>query len=128
MNRKQLHRLGLRAGPALDAAVGACIAAARAGLSRAEIRRAVQAIIDNPHTHQDDPIWSPVALALLGPEAAVAVDSGSEAPWRSWGHELDPASIRQMEQACRLPIAVRGALMPDAHVGYGLPIGGVLAT
>jgi tRNA-splicing ligase RtcB (3'-phosphate/5'-hydroxy nucleic acid ligase) len=27
-----------------------------------------------------------------------------------------------------LPIAVSGALMPDAHVGYGLPIGGVLAT
>lgn len=28
----------------------------------------------------------------------------------------------------RLPVAVTGALMPDAHVGYGLPIGGVLAT
>jgi len=27
-----------------------------------------------------------------------------------------------------LPVAVRGALMPDAHLGYGLPIGGVLAT
>jgi tRNA-splicing ligase RtcB len=33
-----------------------------------------------------------------------------------------------MEAACTLPIAVRGALMPDAHLGYGLPIGGVLAT
>lgn len=33
-----------------------------------------------------------------------------------------------MNNACRLPIAVAGALMPDAHVGYGLPIGGVLAT
>jgi len=30
--------------------------------------------------------------------------------------------------ACQLPVAVSGALMPDAHVGYGLPIGGVLAT
>ena len=28
----------------------------------------------------------------------------------------------------RLPISRAGALMPDAHVGYGLPIGGVLAT
>ncbi|MBI3877755.1 MAG: RtcB family protein, partial [Verrucomicrobia bacterium] len=27
-----------------------------------------------------------------------------------------------------LPVSVAGALMPDAHVGYGLPIGGVLAT
>jgi tRNA-splicing ligase RtcB (3'-phosphate/5'-hydroxy nucleic acid ligase) len=33
-----------------------------------------------------------------------------------------------MVNACSLPIAVTGALMPDAHVGYGLPIGGVLAT
>ena len=33
-----------------------------------------------------------------------------------------------MENALRLPSAVRGALMPDAHLGYGLPIGGVLAT
>ena len=33
-----------------------------------------------------------------------------------------------MRNACALPVAVAGALMPDAHVGYGLPIGGVLAT
>src|SRR5208337_1190824 len=32
-----------------------------------------------------------------------------------------------MRQACSLPMAVGAALMPDAHVGYGLPIGGVLA-
>jgi len=36
--------------------------------------------------------------------------------------------VRQLQNACKLPIAVRGALMPDAHLGYGLPIGGVLAT
>ena len=33
-----------------------------------------------------------------------------------------------MKNASRLPVAVAGALMPDAHQGYGLPIGGVLAT
>ena len=37
-------------------------------------------------------------------------------------------AIKQMELVMRLPIAERGALMPDAHQGYGLPIGGVLAT
>jgi len=37
-------------------------------------------------------------------------------------------TMRQMDVAMQLPIAVQGALMPDAHVGYGLPIGGVLAT
>lgn len=50
------------------------------------------------------------------------------APWRQWGHDIDDASVDQMRRACELPISVRGALMPDAHLGYGLPIGGVLAT
>lgn len=52
----------------------------------------------------------------------------SSAPWRQWGTDLDENAVRQMETACRLPVAVAGALLPDAHVGYGLPIGGVLAT
>ncbi|MDD2762609.1 MAG: RtcB family protein [Opitutaceae bacterium] len=50
------------------------------------------------------------------------------APWRQWGTDLDAQSVEQMKNACALPVSVRGALMPDAHVGYGLPIGGVLAT
>lgn len=49
-------------------------------------------------------------------------------PYRQWGRDLDGQSVRQMERACALPVALAGALMPDAHVGYGLPIGGVLAT
>lgn len=40
---------------------------------------------------------------------------------------IDDASLEQMHAAMRLPVAVGGALMPDAHLGYGLPIGGVLA-
>jgi tRNA-splicing ligase RtcB len=50
------------------------------------------------------------------------------APWKRWGRNLDAQSVKQLENACRLPVSVKGALMPDAHVGYGLPIGGVLAT
>lgn len=52
----------------------------------------------------------------------------SSAPYREWGENLDPEARGQMDQACRLPVSARGALMPDAHVGYGLPIGGVLAA
>ena len=44
------------------------------------------------------------------------------------GRRPRTAAVQQMEKACALPVAVAGALMPDAHVGYGLPIGGVLAT
>src|SRR5688572_17526298 len=50
------------------------------------------------------------------------------APYKVWGEGLEPDALNQMANACRLPVAAAGALMPDAHVGYGLPIGGVLAT
>jgi tRNA-splicing ligase RtcB len=50
------------------------------------------------------------------------------APYRIWGGDLESEAVQQLRNACELPVAVAGALMPDAHVGYGLPIGGVLAT
>jgi tRNA-splicing ligase RtcB len=48
--------------------------------------------------------------------------------YTSFGKNIDPAALKQMDDALSLPVSVRGALMPDAHLGYGLPIGGVLAT
>lgn len=44
------------------------------------------------------------------------------------GKHIESSAKRQMELANLLPVSVQGALMPDAHMGYGLPIGGVLAT
>ena len=51
-----------------------------------------------------------------------------DAPYQIWGGNLEATAIQQLKNACKLPVAVSGALMPDAHIGYGLPIGGVLAT
>jgi tRNA-splicing ligase RtcB (3'-phosphate/5'-hydroxy nucleic acid ligase) len=49
-------------------------------------------------------------------------------PYKVWGaHLIQPGAIRQMEAALQIPVAVRGALMPDAHQGYALPVGGVIA-
>lgn len=48
--------------------------------------------------------------------------------YKTWGTDIEAEAKAQMDAAIRLPVAVGGALMPDAHVGYGLPIGGVLAT
>ena len=51
------------------------------------------------------------------------------APYRVWGEgDKEPQVKTQITNACRLPVAVGAALMPDAHGGYGLPIGGVLAV
>ncbi len=50
-------------------------------------------------------------------------------PLKTYGNRfIDNNAKQQMNTALQLPIAERGALMPDAHAGYGLPIGGVLAT
>lgn len=56
-------------------------------------------------------------------------NENSSRPYQVWGEDqIDAGSFDQMDNAVSLPIAVAGALMPDAHIGYGLPIGGVLAT
>ena len=47
---------------------------------------------------------------------------------RHRGERLQAKAINHTGRACQLPIAVAGALMPDACVGYGLPIGGVVVT
>ncbi|MCP4550166.1 MAG: RtcB family protein [bacterium] len=49
-------------------------------------------------------------------------------PYRIWGENIEAGALQQMENACSLPVSILGALMPDAHQGYGLPIGGVLAV
>lgn len=60
---------------------------------------------------------------------AIAIKDPSGANYQVYGHEMiDDAAISQMDMAMRLPVSVKGALMADAHSGYGLPIGGVLAT
>lgn len=51
------------------------------------------------------------------------------AEYKIWGSEgIEQGALDQMNASCSLPVSFRGALMPDAHQGYGLPIGGVLAT
>lgn len=47
---------------------------------------------------------------------------------RIYAEVLEPEALRQMEQACSLDFVLDGALMPDAHAGYELPIGAVVAT
>jgi tRNA-splicing ligase RtcB len=49
--------------------------------------------------------------------------------FKTYGEKyIEPFAKLQMELAMRLPVVLQGALMPDAHAGYGLPIGGVVAV
>ena len=78
-----------------------------------------------PLAFVEDGLRGEFAKSLLRCERTICK---APAAWRQWGEGLDPEAINQLGRACQLPVAVAGALMPDAHVGYGLPIGGVLAT
>ncbi len=103
--------------------------AAQSGLHAKHIRKHLRILLRNPGAHTMDATFGELAVSLAGPHpAAGALHPSHLAPYRQWGRDLDPKSIQQMENACSLPISMKGALMPDAHVGYGLPIGGVLAT
>jgi len=126
MNPRQLEKLGIP--PAcVNTAIQAIQTAAMADLLRTmDVKKTIRAVADAPGEHLDDPLFGALAQEIMDhgetwtPTAAV--------DFRTWGREgIDHGAFDQMKVACSLPNVVAGALMPDAHIGYGLPIGGVLA-
>ncbi len=92
-------------------------------------------ILDNPANYSNDTVLAKIAMALL-PKAAPEGDGADNVVLNTAGinfnvfgnEHIEQGAMQQMYTAAKLPVAVAGALMPDAHAGYGLPIGGVLAT
>ena len=124
MKGRELKNLGL-AGAQIKIAQRVCQAAASDGMSKVQIRDALRAVVADPDAYTSHAQFAELAELL---STSNYVEREEPAPWEMWGEGLDEKSIEQMRNACRLPVARRGALMPDAHLGYGLPIGGVLAT
>lgn len=86
-------------------------------------------LLKEPSTFLNDPLLSPVALELIKPADDTVALNVAGKPYQIYGAEaIEQGALGQMETAMKLPVTVAGALMPDAHQGYGLPIGGVLAT
>lgn len=52
----------------------------------------------------------------------------TDKPYKIFAEVLEQEALNQFESAMQQPFVVRGALMPDAHAGYSLPIGAVVAT
>ena len=133
MNGKHLVKLGLEK-KAIALAQTAATTRETAGLSRDDILAELRAVQQNPAAYAAGGVYAPLAAELLAQQAVQDARKGSDLrpeplPYPTWGADLiDPGAHRQMDVAMRLPISRAGALMPDAHVGYGLPIGGVLAT
>jgi tRNA-splicing ligase RtcB len=109
-------------------------------LSKGELLSKLAEVVDHPLIFAEEKgskfrYLAELLLAKKRQEALPQTDSKTydlraEKPdFPIYGAEhIDEKAIDQMNVAMRLPISLAGALMPDAHSGYGLPIGGVLAT
>ncbi|MCG2589843.1 RtcB family protein [Rhodohalobacter sulfatireducens] len=57
------------------------------------------------------------------------VISSERLPIKLWLEDLEEGALQQAKNLANLPFAFKHiAIMPDSHQGYGMPIGGVLAT
>lgn len=125
MNSRQLQKLGV-AVDCVKEAIAAIQLVTKAGASKnKDVKTLIKSVLEKPEDF--------VTVEHLGEFAKAVIDDRDfvrpdPVAYRTWGEDgIDKESHVQMRQACSVPVATCGALMPDAHVGYGLPIGGVLA-
>ncbi|HML22925.1 MAG TPA: RtcB family protein [Aggregatilinea sp.] len=133
MNGQTLIDLGFQPGRAVGLALKVAADAEAQGTPEADILAALADVLRAPAEYTDHPVYGAVAATVMTDtdyNARKSTDSPVDAiPYKVWGRDgIESDALDQMKRAAKLPISVRGALMPDAHPGYGLPIGGVLAT
>lgn len=127
MNARQLIKLGVPEYCVKAAIVGIQSGVSSGDVSSKSVKALVKQIVASPQDYTEHAHFSALAKELTNPE--VEPKSLEPIAYRTWGADgIDSGSHAQMEDACRLPCARGAALMPDAHIGYGLPIGGVLGT
>ncbi|MDB4582858.1 RtcB family protein, partial [Draconibacterium sp.] len=129
---KELKRIGYRNHRAISLAIN-LVAKHCKRYDKVEVLELLEKIHLNPEHYLEEPVFGDLAKLLT--QKPVQNRKNKTIEWNKnlefeiFGEEnIDPAAIHQMAMAMKLPISVKGALMADAHVGYGLPIGGVLAT
>ncbi len=130
MNGNDLIRAGYKSGKTLGLALQAAKAAKAAGIPSRIVKDTLVEVLNKPESYKEDALYQAVAQSILDERKTSEVyDLDHPVPYQTWGAAyIEPEAVEQMKRAVRLPVAVKGALMPDAHQGYGLPIGGVLAA
>lgn len=132
MKAKELLNIGYEQGRIIGVALKAAQNAKAHGMGSEAIREAFRNLFDNPESFFDHPQLGVVARELDAdnkPPYVFKTPDEARRSYNVWGEDyIDENTHDQMRNAIELPISVGGALMPDAHLGYGLPIGGVLAT
>ncbi|ADG69198.1 protein of unknown function UPF0027 [Planctopirus limnophila DSM 3776] len=125
MNTSQLHKIGVPDHAIVPAIQTIQQIKASEHGREINVKTLLTEVVANPAAFVEHEFCGALAQLLI----SEPVTSKREVPaaYKTWGEEIDPAAHAQMRTACLLPMAHGAALMPDAHVGYGLPIGGVLA-
>ncbi|MBC7935258.1 MAG: RtcB family protein [Rhizobacter sp.] len=128
---KELRAIGLPEGPVISVAMKVMEKHYKHH-SKEEAFIILKALMETPADYLNDEVLGLIAKNLMPKEpvdgAEISLNQNG-IQFSVFGQEhIEEGAMHQMYQAAKLPIAVAGALMPDAHSGYGLPIGGVLAT
>jgi len=131
VNGNDLLALGFEEGKSLGLALK--LAASQDGMTQENLLDWLKKIKENPENFLDDEKAEELATSLIEDathlqDSTIAIKERGD-DYAVYGAEyIEEGARLQMEVAMRLPVTAAGALMPDAHQGYGLPIGGVLAT
>jgi tRNA-splicing ligase RtcB (3'-phosphate/5'-hydroxy nucleic acid ligase) len=128
---KDLRAIGYPEGPVISIAMN--VVEKHYKFEKEEIvMNVLRSILAAPVEYANDAVLGLIAQQLIPKpqvEGAEISLNKTGIQFNVFGKEyIEEGAMNQMYQAAKLPVAVAGALMPDAHSGYGLPIGGVLAT
>jgi tRNA-splicing ligase RtcB len=126
---KALRSIGYPEGPAISVAITAMEKEFKYHSEKAALEILKQ-VLQDPMAYLADDGLRKVAGKLMETREEQDIPLKEiPVPYEIYGAGfIETGALQQMNNAVRLPVAVTGALMPDAHQGYGLPIGGVLAT
>ena len=132
INGEDLKALGYPQGKSIGLAIG-LIERNYRNNDREDVLALLKKTLQYPENFLDDEVLGKLAQSLIEKpqteEGPVIPLKEEKQTYSVYGKNfIEQGAIDQMEVAMQLPVTVAGALMPDAHQGYGLPIGGVLAT
>ena len=133
INGKDLLAIGYPQGRALGAALELLQQPALAAMETAAALELLKTVKEQPENYLDHETLEALATIIIedanaAADGTIALNTDAKQYAIYGAAHIEEGARKQMATAMKLPVTVAGALMPDAHQGYGLPIGGVLAT
>lgn len=128
---KELEKMGYPKGRSMGLAIQQVLQQYKRE-DKGRLMQLFQEVLDAPERFESHPVLGMLVREMKGEEKRNAGEFAlrAECPdFPIYGENgIEKGAKGQMRTAMSLPITLKGALMADAHQGYGLPIGGVLAT